>query len=281
MHKFFSNRKLVITVICAIIAVGLIGGSLTLRKKDKTPAIQKIGNDLFGAVSRVIALPAYGIQTVSTNINSFVSTYEENERLRKNIDDLNATHAENKSLKTENKELKELVGLKKTMSDYSLTAATVLTRSPSSWQDLITVNKGTSSGIKKNQPVLAGTGLVGRVIEANYTTSKVELISDNNESANRFAIQVPATDGEYVNGIVTGYDKKTNQIIMGQITDEKKVKVGTMVTTSGLGGVTPKGLYVGKVAKVSKDDYGLASEIRIEPAAKLSNVNNVYIAKLD
>ncbi|NVM32735.1 rod shape-determining protein MreC [Pediococcus acidilactici] len=281
MHKFFSNRKLVLTVICAIIAAGLITGSLALGKKDKTPAVQKLGNDLFGAVSRVIAIPAYGMQTLSTNLNNFVATYEENERLRQDIDKLSATHAENKSLKEENRELKQLVGLKNSMTDYSLTPAIVLTRSPSSWQDLVTVNKGTANGVKKNQPVLAGNGLVGRVVEANYSTSKVELISDNNESANRFAIQVQAKDGNYVNGIITGYDKKTNEIIMGQVTEDKDVAVGSQVITSGLGGVTPKGLYVGKVAKVSKEDYGLANEIRIKPAAKLSNVNDVYIAKLE
>ena len=281
MHKFFSNRKLVLTVICAIIAAGLITGSLALGKKDKTPAVQKSGNDLFGAVSRVIAIPAHGMQTLSTNLNNFVATYEENERLRQDIDKLSATHAENKSLKEENRELKQLVGLKNSMTDYSLTPAIVLTRSPSSWQDLVTVNKGTANGVKKNQPVLAGNGLVGRVVEANYSTSKVELISDNNESANRFAIQVQAKDGNYVNGIITGYDKKTNEIIMGQVTEDKDVAVGSQVITSGLGGVTPKGLYVGKVAKVSKEDYGLANEIRIKPAAKLSNVNDVYIAKLD
>ncbi|WP_260603944.1 rod shape-determining protein MreC [Pediococcus acidilactici] len=252
MHKFFSNRKLVLTVICAIIAAGLITGSLALGKKDKTPAVQKLGNDLFGAVSRVIAIPAYGMQTLSTNLNNFVATYEENERLRQDIDKLSATHAENKSLKEENRELKQLVGLKNSMTDYSLTPAIVLTRSPSSWQDLVTVNKGTANGVKKNQPVLAGNGLVGRVVEANYSTSKVELISDNNESANRFAIQVQAKDGNYVNGIITGYDKKTNEIIMGQVTEDKDVAVGSQVITSGLGGVTPKGLYVGKVAKVSK-----------------------------
>ena len=281
MHKFFSNRKLVLTVICAIIAAGLIPGSLALGKKDKTPAVQKLGNDLFGAVSRVIAIPAHGMQTLSTNLNNFVATYEENERLRQDIDKLSATHAENKSLKEENRELKQIVGLKNSMTDYSLTPAIVLTRSPSSWQDLVTVNKGTANGVKKNQPVLAGNGLVGRVVEANYSTSKVELISDNNESANRFAIQVQAKDGNYVNGIITGYDKKTNEIIMGQVTEDKDVAVGSQVITSGLGGVTPKGLYVGKVAKVSKEDYGLANEIRIKPAAKLSNVNDVYIAKLD
>lgn len=281
MHKFCSNRKLVLTVICAIIAAGLITGSLALGKKDKTPAVQKLGNDLFGAVSRVIAIPAHGMQTLSTNLNNFVATYEENERLRQDIDKLSATHAENKSLKEENRELKQLVGLKNSMTDYSLTPAIVLTRSPSSWQDLVTVNKGTANGVKKNQPVLAGNGLVGRVVEANYSTSKVELISDNNESANRFAIQVQAKDGNYVNGIITGYDKKTNEIIMGQVTEDKDVAVGSQVITSGLGGVTPKGLYVGKVAKVSKEDYGLANEIRIKPAAKLSNVNDVYIAKLD
>ena len=279
MLKFFSNRKLVIFVVCLIISGALIAGSLMIRQRSKTPALQKAGNDIFGSVSRIIAIPANSLSKMSNNFNNFLATYDENESLRKDISELDATHAQNENLKAENQELKKLVDLKNSTTDYSLVASTVLNRTPSSWQDLVTIDKGTSEGVQKNQPVLAGNGLIGRVIEANYTTSKVELISDNNESANRFAIQVPTEDDDFVNGIVTGYDKKTNEIIMGQVTDSKKIKKGARVVTSGLGGVTPKGLFVGKVDKVAKDSSGLADEIRIKPAAKLNNISDVFVAK--
>ncbi|GEP20327.1 rod shape-determining protein MreC [Pediococcus argentinicus] len=280
MQKFFSNRKLVITVICLIIAFGLMTVSLTIRKRNTTPAPQKAGNDVFALVNRVIAYPVRGAQKVGENFNNFVDTYQENQHLKKNIDDLDETHARNQALEQENQQLKEIVKLKSSMTDYNLVSANVLTRSPSSWQNIVTISKGTASGVKKNQPVVAGNGLVGRVIEANYASSKVELISDNNDAANRFAIQVNGTDGKSVNGIVTGYNKQKNLIIMGQITSKNKINTGEIVTTSGLGGVTPKGLYVGKVVKVTKDDYGLASELLIKPAADMSNINDVAVAQL-
>lgn len=280
MQKFFSNRKLVITVICLIIAFGLMTVSLTIRKRNTTPAPQKAGNDVFALVNRVIAYPVRGAQKVGENFNNFVDTYQENQHLKKNIDDLDETHARNQALEQENQQLKEIVRLKSSMTDYNLVSANVLTRSPSSWQNIVTISKGTASGVKNNQPVVAGNGLVGRVIEANYASSKVELISDNNDAANRFAIQVNGTDGKSVNGIVTGYNKQKNLIIMGQITSKNKINTGEIVTTSGLGGVTPKGLYVGKVVKVTKDDYGLASELLIKPAADMSNINDVAVAQL-
>lgn len=280
MQKFFSNRKLVITVICLIIAFGLMTVSLTIRKRNTTPAPQKAGNDVFALVNRVIAYPVRGAQKVGENFNNFVDTYQENQHLKKNIDDLDETHARNQALEQENQQLKEIVKLKSSMTDYNLVSANVLTRSPSSWQNIVTISKGTASGVKNNQPVVAGNGLVGRVIEANYASSKVELISDNNYAANRFAIQVNGTDGKSVNGIVTGYNKQKNLIIMGQITSKNKINTGEIVTTSGLGGVTPKGLYVGKVVKVTKDDYGLASELLIKPAADMSNINDVAVAQL-
>ena len=167
------------------------------------------------------------------------------------------------------------------MTDYSKINAAVITRSPSSWQKQVIINKGQTSGVKKNMPVMSAGCLVGRVIEVNQTNSKVELLSDTSESANRFAIQLDGEGSKTINGIITGYDSETNELIMGQVTSKAKVKKGTKVTTSGLGGVTPKGLYVGKVSRVGKDDYGLAQKIYIKPAADFNDVNVVTVAELN
>lgn len=280
MQKFFSNRKLVIAVICVIIAVGLVTLSVTTRKKSTTPIVQKVGNDAVAVVDRVVAYPMNAISNTSKALNSMINTYQENERLKGKVDQLEAVRSRDQALKQENKQLKQQVSLKKTMTDYKLVAATVISRAPSSWQNIVVINKGTLSGIKKNQSVVAGEGLVGRVIEASYSTSKVELISDSSDSANRFAIQVQDETGNSVNGIVTSFDKETNEIVMGQVTSKAKIAKGTLVTTSGLGGVTPEGLYVGKVVDTKKNSSGLATEVYIKPAADMSSINVVSVAEL-
>ncbi|KRN65139.1 mreC protein [Pediococcus cellicola] len=264
-----------------IIAVGLVTLSVTTRKKSATPILQKVGNDSVAVVDRVVSYPMNAIRNTSQALNSIINTYQENARLKTKIDQLEAVRSRSQALKQENKQLKQQVNLKSSMTDYKLVTATVISRAPTSWQNIVVINKGTLSGIKKNQSVVAGEGLVGRVIEASYTTSKVELISDSSDSANRFAIQLQDETGKTINGIVTSFDRQNNEIVMGQVTSKAKIKKGTLVTTSGLGGVTPKGLYVGKVEAAKEDSSGLASEIYIKPAADMSSINIVSVAELN
>ena len=121
-------------------------------------------------------------------------------------------------------------------------------------------------------------GLIGRITQVNTTNAKVELISDNSQVSDRFAIRVQNGDGETVDGIVTNFNQSKNLIVMGQITSSVSVKKGDLVTTSGLGGVTPSGLYVGKVEKVGSDNYGLSKKIYIKPATDFNNIPVVSVA---
>lgn len=121
-------------------------------------------------------------------------------------------------------------------------------------------------------------GLIGRVSEVNTTNAKVELLSDDSQVADRFAIRVANKDGEVVDGIVTSFNQEKNLIVMGQITSDVALEKGDLVTTSGLGGVTPAGLYVGKVQKISQDDYGLSKKIYINPATDFNNIPVVSVA---
>ena len=131
---------------------------------------------------------------------------------------------------------------------------------------------------KKGDSVLSRKGIVGRITEVNNSNSKVELISTNNDSANRFAVQVTSKSGDVINGLITNYDTNSGDLVMGQVTSKKKIEKGTKVVTSGMGGSTPKGLLVGTVEKVSDDDYGLPSKIYIKPAADLDDLSFVTIA---
>lgn len=280
MRKFFSNRRLVIIVIILIVCFGLMAGSVTLRNRRKTPPlIQQFGNDIVGFADSAVALPVNWLQTSFSSVNDLMNTYSENRELKQQVTDLAQTKVRDQTLAKENKQLKRELKLNNSMTDYDTVTAAVLMRTPSSWQQQIVINKGQSSGIKKNMPVMSDGGLIGRIAEVNKTNSKVELLSDTNESSNRFAITINGSGSQVVNGIITGYNSSKNELVMGQVTSKAKIKKGTRVTTSGMGGITPKGLYVGKVARVGKDDYGLAQKVYITPAANFNDINIVTIAE--
>lgn len=279
MHRFFSNRRLVIIALAVITCLGLMTASVALRNRRNTPPlIQQFGNDVAGFADRVISIPAGGIGSGVNSISQLLSTYDENQQLKQQVDQLAQDKVRLQEMTKENRELRQESKLDASLLDYTSITANVIARTPSSWQNQLVIGKGQVSGIKKNMPVLSGKGLVGRVTEVNQTNSKVELISDDNDAANRFAIQVTADNGKTVNGIVTGYDSTKNLIEMGQVTTKVAVKKGDKVLTSGLGGITPKGLLVGQVDHVQADDYGLANKIYIKPAGNLDTVNVVTVA---
>lgn len=279
MNKFFSNRRLVIIIVGLIVSFGLMSFSVVVRNNRATPPmIQQFGNDVVGLGNRLVALPVAGVKNSVSSISNLLNTYQENNRLKKQVQQLAQTKVRDQALTGENQKLKTQLKLNNTLTDYDALTATVIARTPSSWQDQVVIDKGSAAGIKKNMPVLSGRGLVGRIAEVNRTNSKVELLSNTNEAANRFAVQITNKSGETVNGIISGYDNDKNQIEMGNITTKKKIEKGDRVSTSGLGGVMPAGLYIGTVAATGHDDYGLASKIMINPAADVSSVSFVTVA---
>lgn len=282
MQKFFSNRRLVMIVVALVVCFGLMAGSVALRNRKATPPlVQQFGNDIVGFATDVVAIPVNATQGGFDSITELMNAYQENQLLKKQVSELAQVKVRDQTLAHENKQLKSELKLNKSLTDYSTVTASVMTRTPSSWQDQLIINKGETSGVSKNMPVLSGSGLIGRVSEVNKTNSKVELLSNSDEASNRFAIQITNSAGKSVNGIITGYSKSSSELIMGSVTSKIKVKKGTKVVTSGMGGVTPKGLYVGKVSRVTKDDYGLARKIYIKPATDYNDINIVTVAELN
>lgn len=278
MSKFFSNKKLIILLITIVTMIGLIAISINIKDRRNTPPlVQQIGNDAAGFATEVIEAPVNSLHTGFTAMVNLVNTYQDNEQLKKQLDELDQVKETNTTLKRENKNLKKQLKLNATLTDYKQISASVITRSPASWQNQVTINKGQINGIVKNMPVMAGSGLLGRVVEVNKTNSKVELISTSNKSTNSFAIEVKASSGKYLNGIVSGYDADAKELIVSQLTSTSGIKKNDVVSTSGLGGLTPKGLFVGKVADIRKDDYGLTNSVYVKPAANINDFTVVTV----
>lgn len=282
MRNFFSNKKLIIIMIVVIVTIGLITTSAALGKKESRPSfLHQMANDSTGIVGNVVNVPVNGVRGVGNNVNNLMDTYQENRRLKSQLQSLAQTKAQISTLKRENKDLKKQVKLNKTLTDYHQMTAAVTSRSPNNWQNYLVINKGSIAGVKKDMPVMSGSGLVGRVVEVNKTNSKVSLISTDKELSNRFAVEVQKSNGGNTSGIIGHYDRDDDMLVMTNVSFPDGIKKGQRVVTSGLGGLTPKGLNVGKVVEVKKDNYGMASSVYVKPATDLNNFTIVTVISRD
>ena len=279
MQKFFSNKKLIILMILIIVTFGLLAVTVNIRDKKSTPpVVQQSGNDVVSVVGVVFAYPTNAVKNATSEFSDLYNTYTENKRLKARIGELAQNQAKLEVVQDENKQLKQELKLNSTLTDYSTVNASVLSRSPSSWQSYLTINRGQTSGIKKNMPVMSGKGLIGRIIEVDKVSSKVELISTDNELNDKFAAEIIG-DNKNITGVVSRYDGDTGDLVMENVTSTKSIKKGQSVITSGLGGLTPRGLYIGKVYGIKKDNYGMTNSVYITPAAELRNFTVVTVIK--
>ncbi|CCI85435.1 rod shape-determining protein MreC [Lactobacillus pasteurii DSM 23907 = CRBIP 24.76] len=276
MKKFLQNKKLLTTFVVVIVFFAVLGGSVSLRNKRNTPLlIQSFGNDVVALGARIINVPVGLISGGLTNVNDILNAQNENDYLKKQVTDLGQTKAQNQALRAENKQLKAAIKIKNTLTDYNTIIASVVSRSNDTWSDVLVIDKGSASGIKKNQAVMSDGGVIGRVIEANAASAKVELLTTTDKSANRFAVQAKASNGKVVHGIITV--NSDSSLAFSQVNDNLKLKPGTAVYTSGMGGNSPKGLLIGTVTKTMKDQFGLSNLINIKPAGDLDNPSVVSV----
>lgn len=191
-----------------------------------------------------IFYPSNAIKT-----QSFINTYES-------------------ELVDENKELKDLMNIKLSLSDYEKEYATVIERNNSYWLSEITINKGMIDGITLNSPVITKSGLIGRISSLSLTTSTVKLITENNSS-------IPVTVNKK-NKLLTALNDK---VIIRGINDKDKIKVGDTVTTNGLSSNFPKGILIGKISKITKENNNVGYIAEVEISKEINDLRFVAVLK--
>lgn len=103
------------------------------------------------------------------------------------------------------------------------------------------------------------------------------MITTTDKSTNKFAVEADAANGKKVHGVISVGEN--NQLAFTQVVDGQKLKKGTRVYTSGMGGLSPKGLLVGTVKKTTRDTFGLSDVVEIQPAGNLNDPSVVSVIK--
>ncbi|MFC7393191.1 rod shape-determining protein MreC [Scopulibacillus cellulosilyticus] len=275
MSPFFSNKKLIVLLASLIVLVALIGFSI--KQQTKTTWAEEFVHDTVGWFQQIFNRPAQYVAGFFETIDDIENTYKENRALKANLDNYASVVQENQEVKKENYDLRKELNLLNdpSLHDYTKHPATVIARSYDEWNQMITINKGAQDGIKSGMAVITPDGFVGKVTKVSQFTSDVTLITASN-NANQIASMIQSKS---IYGMIEGYDPKKNVLSFNKVPVKSNIKKGQTVVTSGLGGVFPRGLIIGKVKDIKTDQYGLTKNVEVTPAAHLNDLTNVIVVE--
>jgi rod shape-determining protein MreC len=203
-------------------------------------------------------------------ISEFKKVKEENKILNEQMERLLQENALLKEKLITYDRLTELLELKKSFS-FQMIPAQVISREPGNWFNSIIIDKGFKDGVDKNMAIATYSGLVGKVVSVDSHSSKVLLILDQ-----RSAVGSMIQRSRDI-GVLKGSEK--NYCYLEYLSRDADVKRGDLVITSGLGSIFPKGITIGKVIEIKKDDHALFQEVIINPQVDFTKLEEVFIVK--
>ena len=205
----------------------------------------KVGiNEIVYRTSFVASLPEKYIGYSFRAIEKHIKIYKDYNLIEEKLNKLTTEKYETDFLESENKRLKKILEDITYSSDAVI--AKVLIDKQSPFLKSIIINKGSKNDFKKGMAVLSDSYLIGKIVEVNYTTSRVLLLSDLNSR-----IPVSIEPGS-IQSILSGDGKNSGNIQYTK--DNTPIKTGSIIYTSGTGGLLKPGIPIGKIYNNEKQN---------------------------
>lgn len=273
MRELLRNRGLWVIIIILIFLGFLI--NITAQDNQVLKKIQGPFIRILGPVKNIFAKTSFYIKDKVEDVPQLFSLKNENKKLKKQVAELERYKQILEEYKRENENLRDLLNLKQKNLDYDLEAAEVVGRDPGNWFNVIMINKGRDDGIKENMAVISDNGLVGHVISSDKNFSKVLLITDDRSS---ISAMIQRTRD---NGILKGTidPAPPGCVKMVYLPQNAKIVKGDTVISSGLGGIIPKGIVIGKVIEAKKEPYELMQFAIVKPMVDFQKLEHVFVIK--
>ncbi len=257
-------------VIAVVVLLGLIiytasaGGSFiaSLLGFVSTP-MQGVAADVAGNVTEFLDLDGFSKDELKSLVDSLL---EENSQLQNQLIDYAELQQENERLKTQ-------LRISEADPQIEMRSASVIGRDPNDVFFGFSIGAGTLSGIHEGDPVITSQGLVGIVTEAYATTSKVKCLLS--EDVTVAAVSIDKQESGVVGCTITM--ASSGLLRMSYLPGDTKVEPGDIITTSGVGGVYPPKLKIGRVESVEKSETDVSKYAVIRPFEELSTVKEVQV----
>lgn len=275
MKKQNKKNKYIIIVIVVLFLL-LIGiTSNTLSDDKNLNFFEKSIKDTTIFIEKIFYSPIKFVKNKIEIINETNKLYKKYTKLKEKVEKTDLYYAQIEELQKEVTELKSILDLNATLSEYNYINATVVNRNIGYWYNILNIDKGSKNGVKKGDAVITPNGLIGKIINVSNFSSTVKLLTTD-EISNKISVKVNS-DNKYLYGLLIGYDKEYNIYKIEGITDSDNIKEGDLVTTTGLTDYFPSGILIGKVSKIVKDEYDLNSLVEVIPSVNFENISVVTI----
>ena len=266
MFRSTSGTRRVLLALCAL----LLSLVFVLPKQSRT-LLQAIGKPL----ADIVAFPLELVSSADRRVGGIWDRYvalqtvqEENQQLRREIEFLHGQAADLREMAAANQRLTELLRFQAKTSSQTV-AARVVGRDATNWYHGAVLDKGERDGIQAEMAVITLTGAVGRVVKTSASSSVVLLITDPNNAVTSL-IQRTRDEG-IIEGTFEGL------VRMKYIPLLSTVRVGDPVVTSGLTGRFPKGVPVGTITGIHKDEGGLFQTADVQPDVDFTKLEEVLV----
>lgn len=219
-------------------------------------------------LEKIFAAPFGFVSGIFENYIILVDTRLENRELKQKNNELQVQCMNLLELRSENARLRSMLEFKKQYQDFALHSASLLTQDITQVFKTAIIDRGRNEGFFVNMPIVSPNGVVGRVVAVTPHTSQVLLITDPNSA-------IPAlVQSSRVKGIVKGRGEAS--LTLEYVRSKEAVHIGDYVVTSGLLGIFPKGLKLGIVKDVVRDDAKLFAEITLSPCIDVNKIEEIF-----
>jgi rod shape-determining protein MreC len=242
--------------------------SAQVNSRSGVPVLEAVTFGVFAEAQRGLSTGVSGLRRVWNRYVWLRGVEAQNADLRRQLDEVRVQYQERRALADRGLQLEQLLALRD-RSNLQTVAAEVIAASASPDFRTLTIDKGTSEGLKADMAVIAAAGVVGRLVVPSAGAAKVQLLIDRNAAAGAL-IERSRAQGVAVGG---GDD---DRLRLDYVSEASDVVVGDLVVTSGIDGIYPKGFTLGHIDSVQKSGPAY-KRITIKPAVNFSSLETVLV----
>lgn len=272
MKDFFDTWKFKILVAIAVFLVGIMAWAGANGRLTAAP--QELLSVAVAPLQRAAAAVSGGVASVWEKYTSIDAVMAENEQLQKENAELQKQLVDYDRAIAENEAYKALADIQESNPNNTYVSSFVIGRDPLDEFWGFTLDKGSADGVEENDTIVSDDGyLLGMVTEVELTSCKVMTIL--HPSFNAAGVVSRTRD----NGIITGSaDYAPDGLcLFTNLARSTETKAGDIIITTGLGGVFPPNVLLGRVKEVAADASGKSSIAVVEPGADVRTVKHVFI----
>ena len=258
-------------IILAVVAIFCLGLARLVPNFAGSPVVGKIHEVLAPVQSRVM-LAWRGSASLLSYFAGIRRIQGENSQLQQQVMDLTWENNRLHEYVYESQQLQKLLDFNnRNVMRFTLLGARVVSRSPSNWYSTLVVDRGSEDGVKRDMVVVSDAGLVGRVDAVWPNTADILLILDQ-EGAVGAMISESGTQG-----VIEGSKDDPGMLRMIDLPYDAKPVAGQTVMTSGLGGIFPGDIPIGKVLEFNAGGSGLDQYALVQPDVDFNRIEDLFI----